>query len=158
MNKETSTLEVEPGKLLRVYSREETANFAKQWMEVFGKDKHGINTKAYMWHIFGFEKYPSISGVKAVEKYKQQVAHEYIVLANDRVHAIATDALPETGNASDYYVFPSNLAWTMAMTHEDGWLGPYFAVHLHYDALHKKNLDQIRKKQEIENAKRRGWL
>lgn len=48
MNKKASTLKVEPGKILRVYSREEAANFARQWMEVFGKDKQGANMKAYL--------------------------------------------------------------------------------------------------------------
>lgn len=62
----------------------------------------------------------------------------------------------------DYCVFPANLAWTMAFTHEDGWLGPYFAKHPDYSKLiaQEAELHSIRqrKNREIKRAKQNGWL
>jgi len=50
------------------------------------------------------------------------------------------------------------MAWTMAFTHEDGWLGPYFAKHSQYSKLNQENIDQIAKAQAIEQARQKGWL
>lgn len=58
----------------------------------------------------------------------------------------------------DFYVFPSNLAWTMAFTHEDGWLGPYFARHRNFTELNKANLEKIRKLHQAEAAHLKGWV
>jgi hypothetical protein len=30
-------------------------------------------------------------------------------------------------SGQDIYVWPDGLDWTMAFTHDDGWLGPYFS-------------------------------
>ena len=61
----------------------------------------------------------------------------------------------------DYCVFPANLAWTMAFTHEDGWLGPYFARHPDYEALTRQaarqQLAAARKAQQLEWAKKMGY-
>lgn len=50
----------------------------------------------------------------------------------------------------------------MAFTHEDGWLGPYFAKHPNYDALVLQEIERgraiQRKAQEIARAKQEGWL
>ena len=157
-----STIEVKPGKILRVYTKKETWAFEKEWMQTFFQNKQGANTGAYKWHIFSFEKYPALSGDKAFNKYIQQKASEYIVLSNDNDLAIATDELPTECNIMDYYVFPKNMAWTMAFTHEDGWLGSYFATHKSYESLNTDNVKQFIKKEkkqkEIEIAKKNGWL
>lgn len=150
-------IECDPGKIIHVFTEQETHDFEQQWMNTFCKQKQGANTKAYKWHIFSSGKYPSISGHEAVEAYFQQEAPEYIVLSNDRALAIAMDMLPKRCDCSDYYVFPKNMAWTMAFTHEDGWLGPYFARHPHYESLNKQNIEHIRKNKEIEKARQRGW-
>ncbi len=155
-------ISIEQGRILRVFTKDEAIALSEQWSNVFCKDKQGANTKAYMWHIFSFERYPSVSGAEALARYKQQAAPEYIVLSNNRFSAIATDTLPDVCNLSDFLVFPVNMAWTMAFTHEDGWLGPYFAVHSEYHSLNAKNLEQLRastqKRKEIENARSNGWL
>jgi len=65
-----------------------------QWLEVFGQDRFGANARAYLWHVFSFERYPSLSGVPAQAAYDQQQAHEYIVLSNDRDVAFKTDDQP----------------------------------------------------------------
>jgi hypothetical protein len=94
--------------------------------------------------------------------YTQQITNEVVVLSNNCLSAVVTDALPKNCNLMDYFVFPTNLAWTMAFTHEDGWLGPYFAKHPNYDALVLQEIERgraiQRKAQEIARAKQEGWL
>ena len=158
MQRKRVALEIEPGAVLKRYSKAESRKLAQQWLAAFGVDARGANTKAYLWHVFSFERYASASKNEARKLYEQQIAPTYIVLTNDQEEAIETDALASWCSHADFYVSPPNFAWTMAFTHEDGWLGPYFAMHQHYDALHQANLAQIQKNQEIELAKQEGWL
>jgi hypothetical protein len=148
---------VQPGSVTREYDEDETASLLTRWLEAFGRDRHGANTKAYLWHIFSAGKYPNLSGTEAMAQYKEQVAPEYIVLSNDRKFALATDLRPDESSLSDFYVFPENLAWTMAFTHEDGWLGPYFARHEDFARLNEANLAKLKKLRETEAAKKKGW-
>ena len=110
-----------------------------------------------MWHVFSAGRYPCLAGVEAQAAYRQQSAAEYIVLSNDRDYAFITDLLPESCVLFDFLVFPPNFAWTMAFTHEAGWLGPYFARHEQYSALEAENQAKIRKAKESELAKLKGW-
>ena len=147
----------QPGNVLRHYTLDETTALLTQWLEAFGADQHGVNAKAYLWHIFSGSRYPSLSGAEAMAEYEKQVAVEYVVLSNDRKTAFATDTLPQSSSLTDYYVFPANLAWTMAFTHEDGWLGPYFARHSNFAALNEINLERLRKLRQAEAARLKGW-
>jgi hypothetical protein len=164
MPKRILDIDMGPAKPLKLFSEAEAEALAKQWLAVYGKDSRGANTEAFMWHVFSGGRYPSLSGEDALARYKEHVAPEYFVLSNNRLRAVSTNALPqpEVCHRRDYYVFPSNLAWTMAFTHESGWLGPYFAMHPCYDVLNKKNLDdfraKVRKRQEAEQARRNGWV
>ena len=45
----------------------------------------------------------------------------------------------------------------MAFTHENGWLGPYFAKHPDYTQLEVENEKYREKLEQIAEAKRRGW-
>jgi hypothetical protein len=158
----TSDLEVGPGRLLRRFTEDEALELTDQWVNVYAQHAQGANLKAYLWHTFSFGAYPSVCKREAELLYEQQLATELVVLSNDRRSALLTDALPTRCDATDYLVFPTNLAWTMAFTHEDGWLGPYFAKHAAYDALVAQDLERARARQrktnEIERAKRGGWL
>lgn len=149
--------QVWPGPVLRHYSGDQAQELARNWLEAFGGDRQGVNTKAYLWHIFSANRYPHASGEQALAEYRQQQAPEYIVLANDRKFAFASDTLPGPCWLSDCYVFPPNLAWTLALTHEYGWLGPYFARHKNFASLNEANLAGLRKALEVEAARRKGW-
>ena len=157
MRKMNLEIECKPSNVLKVYSKEETWAIEKAWMDVYCKNKQGFNTKDYKWHIFSGGRFPSISGEKALTKYRSQNAAKYIVMSNDHELAILTDLKPESCNLSDYYVFPVNMAWTMAFTHEEGWLGPYFAFHPNFGALEKENEQLLEKKRQKEIAKQKGW-
>lgn len=143
---------------LRDFTRDEVASLVQQWLNVFGRARHGINAKDFMWHVFSGGCYPSLDGEEARDAYLKQICCEFVILSNDRDEAFLTDMRPEERPCSDFYVFPPNLAWTMAFTHEEGWLGPYFAQHPRYADLNLANIARVRKREEIAHARSQGWL
>jgi hypothetical protein len=143
--------------ILRTYTKSEAAVLAAQWLDVFGKNRRGMNTKDFLWHVFSGARYPSLSGVAALAEYDKQVAHEYTVLSNRRDVAFVVGERPVDKLLSDYLVFPANFAWTMAFTHEDGWLGPYFARHPDYARLTAENLARVEKERQAAVARSKGW-
>jgi hypothetical protein len=148
---------ISPGTVVRRFTEVETSALAVNWLAVFAKELHGINAEAYLWHVFSAARYPSVTGADAFQQYMQQSGSEFVVLSNDRKQAFLTELLPEGSSLADYYVFPPNLAWTMAFTHEDGWLGPYFACHPEYKRLNAENQARLQKRREAESARKRGW-
>lgn len=154
--------EVEPGKVLQRFTEDEALRWAERWIAVYAQDAFGANIRAYLWHTFSFGRYPSVCKRESEELYRLQSATEVVVLSNDRRSCLLTDALPTNLRWKDYCVFPANLAWTMAFTHEDDWLGPYFAKHSNYSKLVAQEAEQDRARQqkarEVERAKQKGWL
>ena len=148
---------VEPGVVLRTYTKDEAVRWVEQWLEVFGQERQGVNAKAYLWHVFSAGRFPAVEGRQAHAIYAEQRAPEYVVLANNREDAVLTDLLPTAALPSDWLVFPVNLAWTMAFTHEEGRMGPYFAKHANYERLRAENLARIDKRDAIALAKQKGW-
>lgn len=145
-------------KIIKVYSLEETKHIAQQWLDIFGKNRRGAHTKAYKWHVFSYGRYPALEGEPALEEYAQQVPCACIVLPNEKGYsAVLAEDKPYGCHWTDYYVFPVNMAWVMAFTHEDGWLGPYFAKHPDYVKLNAENKAKARKAEEKAEAIRRGW-
>jgi hypothetical protein len=118
--------------------------------------------RQYLWHTFSSENYPAVSGDEAEECYAAQSVDEVVVLSNDRDSALLTNALPTWCSQMDYCVFPLDLSWTMAFTHEAGWLGPYFAKHpdhnLLLDQANRQRQAKARKSQGLERAKKNGWI
>jgi len=157
-----SDLEVGQGRIIRRFTEQEARQLVGEWIDVYAKNAEGANIEAFLWHTFSSGAFPSVCKREAELHYAEQVASEIVVLSNDRVSALLTDSLPTQCSVSDYLVFPRNLAWSMAFTHEDGWLGPYFAKHARYDSLVVDNIrrsrDMQRKALEAERAKREGWL
>jgi len=152
MGKSSIVMKVEPGAILREFSPVQTRELCQAWIESFGRNG-GVNTKAYLWHVFSYGTNACLSLRAASDEYEKQVAPSFIVMANDRRQA---NVRPVRSSVLDWFVFPPNFAWTMAFTHEDGWLGPYFAWHVDYERLNKENM--IRKNQRIEAARKKGWL
>ena len=154
--------EIGPGEVTRIFSEAETKEIDAAWVKAYCKDKQGANIKAYRWHIFSFEKYPAVDGEEANNLYLSKNEPEYIILPNDGECAIETNQLPTECTLMDYLVFPKNMAWTMAFTHEAGWLGPYFAKHKRYEQLNRDNTleleRRLKKQKEIELAKSKGWM
>lgn len=154
----TDTSENMTGKVIRVFSIKETRKIEREWLQVYGKNRRGVNAKSYKWHVFSFDRYPALEGERALAEYAKQVPGECIVLPNDNHEtAVLTRERPVGGDGRDYYVFPVNMAWTMAFTHEEGWLGPYFAKHPDYAKLDADNLAKVRKAEEKAAAVKKGW-
>ena len=155
-------LEVGQGRIIRRFTEQEARQLVGEWIDVYAKNAEGANIEAFLWHAFSSGAFPSVCRREAELRYAEQVASEIVVLSNDRVSALLTDSLPTQCSVSDYLVFLKNLAWSMAFTHEDGWLGPFFAKHARYDSLVADNMrrsrDMQRKALESERAKREGWL
>ena len=149
---------VAPGSILRHLDAEEVELYLSKWLQAYGANRHGVNAKAYIWHIFSAERYPALDGSDALAEYSRHNAPEYVVFSNTRDEAFETDVRPESSSLSDFLVFPRNLAWTMAFTHEDGWLGPYFAKNKSYAILEAENERRLKKAVEAENAKTKGWV
>lgn len=155
-------LDVEPGRVLQRFTEDEASAWAERWIATYAADAFGANIRDYLWHTFSAGRYPSVCLQEAEDLYRQQTATDIVVLSNDRRSGLLTDALPAGLGYTDCCVFPINLAWTMAFTHEDGWLGPYFAKHPHYARLVAQDVEQHRARQQkardIERAKREGWM
>lgn len=151
--------EVEPGQVLRTFSETEALALAKAWLHAY-RPHGGPSVRHYLWHVFGatFPSYPALFGDEARIAYAQQEAMEYFVLHNNQREGFVTDQRPIHVDLADCVVFPPNLAWTMAFTHEDGWIGPIFARHRDWERLNATNLAQIRKRQAIEVARKNGWV
>jgi len=150
-------LSVAPGRILRCYAQPEAEALAARWWEAFGAGGEIVSTRRFLWEVFSGGDFPSLRGGAALIEYAKQELSEYVVLSNDRSLAFATDWRPESCSLYDYLVFPSNLEWTMAFTHEAGWLGPYFAFHRNARALHRENAGLLTKSRQSEAARRRGW-
>jgi hypothetical protein len=157
-----SDLEVGQARILLRFTEQEARQLLGEWKDVYARNAEGAKIEAFLWHTFSSGAFPSVCKREAELRYAKQVAAEIVVLSNDRVSALLTDSLPTQCSVSDYLVFPKNLAWSMAFTHEDGWLGPYFAKHARYDSLVAENIrrsrDMQRKASEAERAHREGWL
>ena len=159
----SAPIEIEPDEVAKVYSREQTEKWEEDWLEVFYPHQVKPKSRAlpYLWAAFPKGVYPALSGEAAVKAYDAQVAPGYVILPDDFKLAVLSTVKPENAQASEYYVFPENMAWIMAFTHEDYYgenAGPYFARNKDYEKLDQKNRFKVKKKAEIEVAKRQGWL
>jgi predicted lipoprotein with Yx(FWY)xxD motif len=152
-----SQLEIGPGEVLRRLTPEETEQLYGQWELAYPADRDGIHIEQFMWHVFSFGRYPSVSQAAALAEYEKQEAPKYMVLADDKTEGLITDLRPATASIADYLVCPLNWAWKMAFTHEDEDLGPYFAVHRDYGRLQAANVKGMRKLREAAIAKQQGW-
>ena len=84
------------------------------------------------WHVFSFGHARALEGEKAAVAYDSlESPLAFIVCPEDgdapafRVTGGTLPQLRATG--MDVYVWPEDLTWTMAFTHEDGYCGPYFS-------------------------------
>ncbi len=153
----TVELDVRPGEVIHRYTKDEACEWEQRWRAVYASNG-APGLKQYLWNTFSHGAYHSVSGVEAERCYAKQDGLEFIVLANDRRSALLTNTLPRWCSRVDVYVFPPDLAWTMAFTHEDGWLGPYFAQHPDYAVLTRQRTATQHKQLAIEHAKRHGWI
>lgn len=108
------------------------------WRHVYAAGLHAATGKwrrpDFEWHVFSFRYARAIEGEKAAAAYASiNVPPSFIVCPEDEdedtpAFRIAGGTLPSLRQTGlDIYVWPDDLAWTMAFTHEDGFCGPYFS-------------------------------
>lgn len=153
---------LKPENLLQTYTKDESLAWVKRWRGVYAGVERAPGMAQYLWHTFSCGAYPSASRAEAERRYFEHQGSEVIVLSNDRKTAFRVDVLPVSVRMIDFYVFPPDLSWTMAFTHEDGWLGPYFAKHPDYEArvakTRQKRVAAEQKAIELKRAKQQGWI
>jgi hypothetical protein len=99
--KDRSQLSVQPGTISHLCSKQEIAALTTHWLEVFGADRFGTGSSSYLWHVFSYDRYPSVSGTEAEKEYETRCAVEYVVLSNDRNVAFTTEARPVSCSLRD---------------------------------------------------------
>jgi Domain of unknown function (DUF4275) len=158
----TTELAVSPGAVLRSFDEQEARQWSEKWMAVYVGHTPVSGIRQYLWHTFSAGNYPAVTRAEAERLYESHQGQEILVLSSDRGAAVLTNSLPTWCSRADYCVFPLDLAWTMAFTHEAGWLGPYFAKHPNYEAMMEKARQQRlaadRKALELSRAKQKGWI
>ena len=148
------------GKILQNLSLNDSKKIMEDWESIYcpvpKSERQSLHISQYRWHTFSSGTYESIDGDNAISEYGRQLARAFYVIPELSFYpseAFEVDELPSTELSqmySDFYIFPKNLAWTFAFTHEHGWLGPYFAKHPNYENLNKHNLQSL-------EAKNKGW-
>lgn len=110
----------------------------QRWREVYAARLHAATGKwqwlGFDWHIFSYEYAPAHRGRKAVACYLEQAASPLLVVPEEGPGCVALPAfrvsepcLPRFEELwLDLHVWPEDLTWTMAFTHE-GNCGPYFS-------------------------------
>ena len=115
-------------------SREAVEQFSDQWLRTFAplvKKEHGAYIyRSYRWHAYSFRLQPHIDGEEAIKKYRHQPKSPFYVF-NESLSYCAlckAESYPDLSDLhTDIYVTHNKMAWTMAFTHEQPQIGPFFA-------------------------------
>lgn len=85
----------------------------------------------FRWHTFSYDFHRSVSGDPAIRKYQSQWNAEFVVFDETGTWCLSctADKYPDlTPLQNDLYVSHHNMKWTMAFTHEQPDIGPFFAT------------------------------
>jgi hypothetical protein len=112
---------------------------AQRWRTVYAAPLHAATGKwiwhEFDWHVFSYNYARSKKGQAAIAEYERLAASTFIILPGEKAQPsltafrISGGDLPRFEDSGwDVMVWPDDLTWTMAFTHEEGWLGPYFSM------------------------------
>lgn len=143
---------LQPGSL-SIVDEKSAIDIVQKWHELYCPDNlkwaKKKPSKGFRWENITF----SFEGEKAQEEYNSHVARSFYIMAEEfgvKNHILYESEIKPEINAFDekldFYVFPKNLAWSMAFTHESGWLGPYFSKQREYKGLQKRNIESFNAK------------
>jgi hypothetical protein len=108
----------------------------QEWRHIYAAGLHVATGKwtwlGLDWHVFSYDHARALAGEKACLAYVAVSSpSRYFVCPQDEAFPafeIVDASLADFRNSGlDIYVWPEGFTWTMAFTHEDGWLGPYFS-------------------------------
>ena len=118
-------------------SRRDAGRWFGEWRQAFlGEVRSTTGQYRYQarhWHAYSYGLVRALDGAAAVEAYFRQEPEQVLVIPEDWSHGCGVRCrgtrLPDfSDHLQDLYVFPESLAWSMAFTHEQPSLGPYFVV------------------------------
>jgi len=128
---------------------DEAIRIAHAWLSAFCPQKNsfkGIRRfKTYMWDIIDCD----LENEEAVKEYEKYESPRYVIMEDcfgqDEKEVYIVEQKPLNNvKLQDFHVFPKNLAWSMAFTHEDGWIGPKFTKNKDFEKLNRKNANAIK--------------
>ena len=115
-------------------SKEAAEQFSEQWLRIFAplvKKEHGIYIyRRFRWHAYSHRLQPCMDGEEAIKKYRRQPTSPFYVFNESLSYCALCKAeeYPDlSGLHTDVYVTHHKMAWTMAFTHEQPQIGPFFA-------------------------------
>ena len=136
---EQGDLDAEAAAAFERLSADETKALRQRWREAFAgpvKRRHRVWVyRGYDWHAFSYGLTPSVSLQPALEAYRAAFREglrkgrrrEVYLMPEDLPAFRCRAAEPPDLSKQECLVCPEGLDWTMAFTHEDGWLGPFFS-------------------------------
>jgi hypothetical protein len=113
----------------------ECAAWRARWRLTYGGPQAQFGSghlREYDWHLFSFRHAPALAFAEAIAAYRKERARELMVIPSEDdgpgFRLEVTGEMPDLeGFAYDFMVCPPDLSWTLACTHEDGCVGPFFA-------------------------------
>jgi hypothetical protein len=118
-------------------SLEETDDLLHRWRRLYAafvKRQTGEWVHlGYDWHAFSYGFTAAVAGAAATDAYRRQRPGPVWLIPlwakgpPCPAWSCVGETLPDLSGI-DIAVVPADLAWTMAFTHEDGWIGPYFST------------------------------
>lgn len=118
--------------------RSEFQQWFAAWCEAFLAEVRrrtgAYRYRNFHWHAYSFDFVAAEDGDAALAAYTSQPDREVLVIPENWSRSgcgvrCRGDTLPTfAGHRDDLYVFPPSLAWSMAFTHEQPWLGPFFVL------------------------------
>ncbi len=107
----------------------------QDWRHVFAAALHQATGRwkhdQFEWHVFSFEFAQAYCGERALAAYQAERARNLVVcpeFATLPAVRLVGATLPDfRRDHADVYIWPEDLNWTMAFTHEESLgLGPYY--------------------------------
>jgi hypothetical protein len=117
---------------------------AQNWLKVFCIHRTSFKGvrggKSYLWD----EIHSDNQNADATAEFEKHFATSYYLMLdnfgeNEKEIYVSTQKPAGNAGLKDFHVFPKNLAWSIAFTHEDGYIGPKFFKHSNYAKLNKEN-------------------
>jgi hypothetical protein len=106
------------------------------WNLVFAsemKKRHGVSVYlGYRWHGYSYQLHPCLSGQAALEEYLRQRPAPFFIFNEPMTLCCRCQGAtyPDLTNLrDDLYVVHHELRWSMAFTHEQPYIGPFFATY-----------------------------
>jgi hypothetical protein len=113
---------------------QESRDVDRRWLDGFAwrvQQEKGVSIYGgYRWHGFSYHLQPCLEGGPALEAYLRQDNTSFYVFTEsmDYCALCHSETYPDLSTLrQDIYVAHRNMKWTMAFTHEQPHIGPFFA-------------------------------